>query len=392
MLLIKNGYIKTMAGEDIPHGNILIKDGKIVEVGRSISIDQNSDMEVIDAMGQLVMPGIIEPHSHIGITEEKKGMEGDDCNETVEPITPYLRAIDGINTMDAAFHSAIRAGMTSALVGPGSSNVVGGQFAFIKLHGRVIDDMIVKAPAAMKISFGENPKKNYGDNGKLPSTRMTIAAMLREELFHGVNYVKKKDQALQNGEEFENDFRLECWEPVIRGEIPLKAHVHRSDDIRTAIRIANEFGVRMTLDHCTEGHLIADEIAKSGFGAIIGPSLASRNKIEVQNASFKTAGLLNKAGVLVSLTTDHPVTLIHLLPICAGLAAKDGLGIEAAYRALTINAAIICEVDDRVGSLEVGKDADIAIFDRNPMETFCTTLYTIIDGEVVYNYKDDEDM
>lgn len=385
-MYIIGGTVRTMTGEVIENGCIHIVDGKIAEIGRreEIPLYPADGERVIEIGDGLVMPGIIEAHCHMGITEEKKGMEGDDCNETVNPVTPWLRAIDAINTMDAAFDDAVRAGITSAMIGPGSSNVVGGQFAFLKTKGRRVDDLIVKAPAAMKIAFGENPKVNYSGQGKSPSTRMAIAGMLREELTRAVAYQGRKQEAQKNGESFEADFALECWLPVLRGEIPLKAHVHRVDDIFTAIRIAKEFGLRMTLDHCSEGHLIAEELAAEGFPAIVGPDLASRSKIEVQNMAFKTAGILNKAGVKTAITTDHPVSLIASLPLCAGLAVKAGLPLEEGYRAITINAAEICGVADRVGSLEVGKDADIAIFTGNPMEIFTRTLYTIIDGKVVY--------
>lgn len=398
MLFIANGTLYPMAEgmpEKIENGSIAVQDGKILKIGNGFTYEDicrdygRTEQEkkadtYIDAGGNWVMPGIIEAHCHMGITEEKKGMEGDDCNETVNPITPHLRAIDAINSMDAAFDDALRAGITSAMIGPGSSNVVGGQFAFVKTKGRRIDDLIVLAPAAMKVAFGENPKVNYSGQGKSPSTRMAIAAMLREELTKAVDYQKKGEKG---GETFEKDFRYEAWIPVLEKKIPLKAHVHRVDDIFTAIRIAKEFDLEMTLDHCSEGHMIAEEIHQSDFPAIVGPDLASRNKIEVQNMAFKTAGILHAHGVKVAITTDHPVSLIASLPICAGLAVKAGLPLMEGLKAITINAAQICKVDDRVGSLEEGKDGDIVIFDGNPMEVFTNTLMTVIGGEVVYRNK-----
>lgn len=396
-MLIHSGHVMTMAGVEYPRGCVYIEDGKILEVAESVAAlkheraveaaawahkkTEPEEAGLIDASGCLVLPGLIEAHCHIGITEEKKGMEGDDCNEAVSPITPWLRGLDAVNTMDAAFDDAVRAGITSVMAGPGSANVVGGQFVFLKTKGRCIDGLIVKAPAALKVAFGENPKVNYSGMGKSPSTRMAIAGMLREALAEAVAYQRKKEKA---GEDFEPDFRLEPYLPVLQGEIPLKAHAHRADDIFTAIRIAREFGVKMTLDHCTEGHLIAEEIASSGFPAIVGPDLSSRSKIEVQNMAFKTAGILHRAGVTVAITTDHPVSLIQSLPICAGLSVKAGLPLKAGYEAITCNPARICGVWDRVGSLEAGKDADIAIFTGNPMETFTRTLCTIIDGQVAY--------
>ena len=381
MLTIIHGNIMTMAGKDYEDGFVQIRNGKITAVGDMADCPvQKGGDGVICANGNPVLPGIIEAHCHMGITEEKKGMEGDDCNESVEPITPYLRAIDAINPMDAAFDDALRAGITSAMVGPGSSNVVGGQFAFIKTHGRCIDRMIVKAPAAMKVAFGENPKVNFSGQNISPATRMAIAAMLREELFKAQEYQRKRKE----NPEQEKDFRYECWLPVLEGRIPLKAHVHRADDILTAIRIAKEFHLSMTLDHCSEGHLIAEEIKESGFPAIVGPDMASRNKIEVQNMAFKTVGILNKEGICTAITTDHPVSMIQFLPICAGLAVKSGLPPQDGLRSITINAARICGVSDRVGSLEPGKDGDVVIFDGNPLEVFTSALCTIIEGKVVY--------
>ncbi|NLX64201.1 MAG: amidohydrolase [Clostridiaceae bacterium] len=388
MLLIKNGRILTMAGPIYENGSILIDNKKIIKIGEEIDADENVLSEVIDASGCWVLPGLIESHCHVGIIEERKGFEGDDCNERNEPITPYLKAIDAINPMDSAFHNALSAGITGLMVGPGSSNVVGGQFAFIKTYGRSIDKMVVLEPAAMKIAFGENPKSNYDNKNKMPTTRMAIGAMLREELFEAKKYYIKKQNAKKNGDSFDEDFRKECWIPVLEKKIPLKAHVHRVDDILTAIRIAREYDLDLTLDHCTEGHLIAKEIKKSGFPAIIGPSLSTRNKIETKNADFKTPGILNKEGVTVAIMTDHPVTRIQDLVICAAFAAREGLGVEEGLKAITINAAKICRVDDRIGSLEVGKDADIAIFDGHPMDIFTRTLYTIINGEIVYRAKD----
>ncbi len=394
MLLIKNARIYTMARKEkfeiIPKGHIFVKDGKIDRIitnDYGLEAYDKEKVRVINAKGNIAMPGLIDAHSHIGIQEEKKGMEGNDSNETMEPVTPYLKAIDAVNAMDSAFENAVRAGITSVMTGPGSSNVVGGQFVFMKTRGRKTDDLIVLEPAAMKVAFGENPKRTYGDNGMMPSTRMTIAAMLREELHEAVLYKQEKDKAMQNGEEFEEDFRKECWLPVLEKKIPLKAHVHRVDDILTAIRIAKQFNLDITLDHCTEGHLIADEIVASGYPVIVGPTLASRNKIEVQYSDFKVPGVLARKGVKVAITTDHPVSLITSLGLCAGLAAKEGLGVEEGLRAITINAAEICRVAHRVGSLEVGKDADIVIYSGNPMETFTKTLYTIIDGNVVYEAK-----
>ncbi len=386
MIYIVGGKILTMAGDVWEKGYLCIENGKIRELGpmkdgAPFPLPANKNLTVINALGCLVMPGLIEAHCHMGITEEKKGMEGDDCNETVNPITPHLRAIDAINPMDAAFSNAVRAGITSAMIGPGSSNVVGGTFSFVKTFGRCIDDMVVLSPAAMKIAFGENPKVNYSGQEKSPVTRMAIAAMLREELFKAQRYYEQKCAGMKREKE---DFRLEPWIPVFEKKIPLKAHVHRADDIQTAIRIAEEFGLPMTLDHCSEGHLITEKVKESGFPAIVGPDLTSRNKIEVQNMAFKTVGILNQAGVKTAITTDHPVSLIQSLPICAGFAVKAGMEEMEALKSITIYPAQICRVDHRVGSLEPGKDADIAIFDGSPLKVETRTLCTMIEGVIVY--------
>lgn len=385
MLLINHAKVYTMENDVIyEDGYILCKDKKILETGARFADSSYygaKEIEEYDASGCIAMPGLLEAHCHVGITEEQKGMEGNDCNETTEPVTPQLRAIDAINPMDSAFKSAMEAGITGLMIGPGSSNVVGGQFAFVKTYGRCIDRMIVKAPAAMKVAFGENPKNNYGGQSMMPSTRMTIAAMLREELTDAREYARKKEQ---NDSGFAIDFCKESWLPVLRKEIPLKAHVHRTDDIQTAIRIAKEFDLDMTLDHCSEGHLISEEIKESGFPAIVGPAMTTRNKIEVKYVDFKTPGELAKAGVPVAITTDHPVTLIQHLPHCAGMAVKKGMAYMQALKAITINAARICRVDGRLGSLAPGKDADIAVFDGDPLSLQTNTVATIIDGSIVW--------
>ncbi len=390
-MYIVNGTIYTMDEQNtvIEKGAIRIKDGILAEIG-DITVHLTEGEKIIDAEGGLILPGLIEAHCHIGIQEEKKGMEGNDCNETVNPITPWLSAVDAVNPMDAAFGDAVRAGITCVQAGPGSANVVGGQFLVMKTYGRCIDQMVIKCPSAMKIAFGENPKVNYSGQNMSPVTRMAIAGMLRKELFEAKLYYEKRKASLEQGETFERDFTKECWVPVFEKKIPLKAHVHRADDIFTAIRIAKEFGLDMTLDHCSEGHIIAEYLAEAGYPAIVGPDLASRSKIEVQNAAFKTVGILQKAGVMTAVTTDHPVSLIQSLPLCAGLAVKAGLPFIEGLRAITINAAKIAGVENRVGSLEVGKDADISIFRSNPMEIMSETLYTIIDGVVVYDYRDNK--
>lgn len=379
MLLIQNGLLFTMETRDPIYADLLIDEGTIIEIKPSIAPTER--MQVLDAQGLQVYPGFIDAHSHIGIAQEKKTDQGDSTNEGTNPVTPCLRAIDAINPMDSAFHNALAAGITGVMVGPGSSNPIGGQFAFLKTHGRRVDDMVILAPAAMKLAFGENPMTNYGPNGNMPSTRMGIASLIREELFLARQYFDG------NPEGADRTFTMECYRELFQGRIPLKAHVHRADDIFTAIRIAKEFGLSLTLDHCTEGHLVAREIAESGFPAIVGPSLASRTKDEVAESDFKTPGILQKAGVTVALTTDHPVSRIQYLPLCAALAVKEGMEEWGALRAITIDAARICRVDHRVGSLTVGKDADIVIYDGSPLEIASTVRTTIINGEIVWSQR-----
>ncbi len=382
MLLIKNGHVKTMVGDDLKNGAVLIgDDGKILEVAPVI--EEKEGMTVIDAAGRLVTPGCVEAHCHIGVHNSAVRWEGMDFNEKSDPITPQVRAIDGINPMDETFLLAIQNGVTTACTGPGSANVVGGSFAAIKLVGKRVDKMIVKDPVAMKCAFGENPKGAYGQkNSKAPVTRMANASMLRELLYKAKNYVNEKDA----GKDPKFDLKLEAMIPVIRGEIPLKAHAHRADDIFTSIRIAKEFGIKLTLDHCTEGALIAEELAEEGYPAFVGPSFGSKSKIELRNKSFETAGVLHKAGVPISITTDAPVTPLETLPLCAGLAAAHGLPYEEAWRAITVNPAEQMGIGDRVGSLACGKDGDVVVWTADPLTTIGARAYvTVVDGKIAYS-------
>ena len=382
MLLIKNGNIKPIVGDEIPDGEILVgDDGKILALGKGLDAPEGT--EIIDAEGRLVTPGCVEAHCHIGLDNEAVGWEGADENEITDPITPQLRAIDSIYPQDEAFGQALRGGVTTACTGPGSANVVGGTFAVIKLAGKRADDMILKDPAAMKAAFGENPKRCYGKSGsKAPMTRMGVAALLRDLLMRTKKYAE--DKAGEKPPAY--DAKLEAMLPVIRGEIPLKVHAHRADDIFTAIRIAHEFDIKITLDHCTDGALIADELAKEGYPAFVGPSLGHKSKVELSHKAFETAGILHKAGVNVSIITDAPVIPLKYLPLCAGLAASAGLDMEEAWRAVTINPARQLGVAGRVGSLEVGKDADIVIWTADPLTRIGGEAYmTLVNGKVVYS-------
>ena len=381
MLLIKNGYIKPMVGQDIENGCVLIgDDGKIVAIAKEIK--EEAGYEIIDAEGRLVTPGCVDAHCHTGLHNEAVGWEGRDYNEIVDPLTPQMRAIDSINPLDESLPEALKGGVTTVCTGPGSANVVGGTFVAIKLYGKRVDKMIVKDPIAMKCAFGENPKRCYGQGAKkAPMTRMGTAALLRELLFKTRRYMEDK----ANGKNPGFDMKLESMIPVMEGKIPLKAHAHRADDILTAIRIAKEFGVKMTLDHCTDGSLIADELAEEGLPAFVGPSLGSKSKIELINKSFSTPAVLHEAGVPISIITDTPVIPQQYLPMCAGLAAKSGLAMEEAWKAITINPATQIGIGDRVGSLEPGKDADVVIWNEDPLVYLgAEANITIVDGKIVY--------
>ncbi len=383
MLLIKNAKIYTMAGDIIENGCILVEDGKIKEVGTDCVAPLDS--EVIDAVGMNVFPGFIDAHCHIGMWEEGIGFEGADGNEMTDPITPNMRAIDALNPRDEAFENAIKGGVTTAATGPGSANVIGGVFSVVKLHGNRIDDMIVKETLAMKCAFGENPKRVYNDKKMTPSTRMGTAAKLRETLAKTVEYRDKKAAAAGDASKMPTyDMKLEAMLPVINKEIPLKAHAHRADDIFTSIRIAKEFDVLLTLEHCTEGHLIADQLAKEGYPAIIGPSFGNKSKFELNQKTFDTPGIMHKAGVKIAIMTDSPVIPLEYLPMCAALAHKAGLDEMEALKCISINAAEILGVDDRIGSIAVGKDADLVIWNGHPFDLQATVSHTLVNGKVVY--------
>lgn len=383
MVLIKNGKILTMAGETLEEGCILVKNGKIIAIDKVI---EEENAQVIDAQGHYVLPGFIDAHCHLGMWESGIGFEGADGNEASDPVTPHLRGIDAINPMDENFEEArALGGVTLVASGPGSANVVGGQFAAIKTYGQVVDEMIVKEPIAMKIAFGENPKRFYGTRNISPTTRMGTAGELRNILFKAKDYQERlKASQEDSSKKPAFDFKLEALQPLLNKEIHLKAHAHRADDIVTAIRIAKEFDLKMTLEHCTEGHLIPDYIKQEGFEAIVGPSFGAKTKFELQNKTFETPSILAKAGVKIAIMTDSPVIPLHHLNMCAALAMKAGLSEDDALKAITINAAEILELDHRVGSLAVGKDADIVIWDQHPFDLQALPLLTMIDGRIVY--------
>lgn len=385
MLLLKNGNVMTMAGPAFV-GDVAIENGKIVAVGQSLSY---SDAEVRDVTGMTVMPGIVDPHCHIGMWEDAMGFEGADGNECTNPITPELRAIDAINPYDRCFEEAAAGGVTTCVTGPGSANVIGGQFVAIKTYGDSVEDMVLRFPVAVKAAFGENPKRVYNGKNQTPSTRMATAALMRKALVEAQEYNEKLEKGKADPEKMpERNLGKEILARVIRRELPMKIHAHRADDILTAIRICREFKLRYTLDHCTEGYLITDKLKEAlgedCEGIIVGPLLTDRSKIELKNLSFKAPKVLEQAGIEYAMMTDHPVTPEQYLPICTAIAVREGASEEGALKAITINAAKITGIADRVGSIEVGKDADIAVFSGHPFDFRSRCVLTLVNGKVAH--------
>ena len=381
MICIKNGTIHTAVDPQPFTGDILIGGGKILKIASHIDDDYE---QLIEAAGLNIYPGFVEAHCHTGLDGYGNGVPGQDTNEWNDPVVPQLRAIDGINPMDPCFEMAAKAGITCFATGPGSSDAIGGTFAAVKPMGKRIDNMILKYPIAMKCAFGENPKRVYQDSRI--KTRMNVAALLRETLFKTKEYLARKEAAQGDITKMPAfDMKLEAMIPVIQRELPLKCHAHRCDDILTVLRIAKEFDIKVTLDHCTDGEIIKKQIKDSGFAAIVGPSLTHKSKYELANKSFKTPYELYKEGILIAITTDSPVVPQEYLPLCAGLAMKEGLPEIEAVKAITINAAKILGLDERIGSLKVGKDADMVICDGSILDPQTTVYHTIIDGEIVYS-------
>lgn len=382
MIAIKNGKVLTMDDKVYENGDVLMDKGKILAVGEDLDIP--GDAEIIDAKGMWVMPGIVDAHCHIGMWEDGIGFEGSDGNEAINPVTPDLRAIDGINPEDNCFREARESGITSVVTGPGSANVIGGQFAALKTYGRCVEDMVFKEPIALKVAFGENPKRVYNGQQKSPSTRMATAAILRNNLIKAQEYKRKLEKGKQDPDKIpDRDLKMEIIVKVLNREIPLKAHAHRADDILTAIRIAKEFNLDLTLDHCTEGHRISDYLLEENAKVIVGPLFSDRSKVELKNMTFKAPGILSRAGVKIAMMTDHPVIPIQYLPVCAAIAVKEGMDEMEALKSITINAAEITGIDDRVGSIKPGKDGDVVIYDGHPLDFRSKVHWVFINGYAV---------
>jgi imidazolonepropionase-like amidohydrolase len=389
---IVGGFVVPITAEPIDGATILIQDGKIATIGAGLDIP--ADARVIDAAGRWVLPGFIEAHGHVGVHEEGEGWAGSDSNELTEPVTAQVRAVDAINPADLGFRDAISGGVLAVNVNPGSGNPIGGQTAALKCWGRTVDEMLLRAPAGMKSALGENPKRVYGERKQSPSTRLGTAAVIRGALVDAANYQARLDAEQRKSEAdrkpVDRDLKLEALGMVLRREIPWRQHCHRADDIATALRIAAEFGYDLVIDHGTEAHLLADILAAKDIPVIIGPLFTSRSKVELRNRSLANPGKLAAAGVTIAITTDHPVVPINFLAHQAALSVKHGLDRDTALRALTINPARIVGIDDRLGSLEPGKDADLVIWSGDPLDVLSRVTRALVDGEEIYRFEDGE--
>jgi imidazolonepropionase-like amidohydrolase len=389
MLAILNGTLYTITHGIVEGGALLIDgDGRIVAVGAGISPPEGA--EVIDAAGLNIFPGFVDAHTHLGVWEEGVGRAFWDGNEATDPVTPHVRALDAINPRDQGLADARGVGVTTVCVTPGSANAICGQAVVIKTAGQVVDRMVVRQPAGLKMALGENPKSVYKPRDKMPSTRMGTAALIREALVNAQHYLEKQARAASDPDKEppDEDLKLEALALALRREVPARIHAHRADDILTALRLGQEFGLQVVVEHCTEGHKVAAELAEAGVPAMVGPSLSSRSKMELQELSFATPAELARAGVTVALISDHPFVPIQYLPLCGGLAVREGLDEEAALRAITLTPAEILGVAGRVGSLEAGKDADLAFYRGHPFyDVQARCLLTLVQGQSVHDVR-----
>ena len=384
---IVGGRVVPVEGEPIEGGIVLLRDGKIAAVeGPGFTVP--ADVAVVDATGKWVLPGFIDAHAHVGVSEEAEGWAGQDTNERTDPVTAQVRALDAINPADLGLRDAITGGVLAVNVNPGSANPIGGQTAAIKCWGRTVDEMVLREPAGLKSALGENPKRVYGERNETPSTRLGTAAVIRGAFVAAQNYQAKLAASASSAERpvVERDLKLEALSRVLRREIPWRQHCHRADDIATAMRMAREFGYDLVIDHGTEAHLLADQIAASSIPVIIGPLFTSRSKVELRNRSLANPGRLAAAGVTIAITTDHPVVPIHFLIHQATLAVKEGLDPVTALRAVTIHPARIIGCAARIGSLLVGKDADLVIWSGDPLDVMSRAERAFIDGREIYRY------
>lgn len=381
MLLLKNARLFTMEGKGyIENGDVLMDGKKIVTVGENLSAE---DAQVIDAKGKYAMPGIVDAHCHIGLWEDTIGSAGADGNEATDPVTPHLHGIDSVNPADRSFQEALEHGVTTVSTGPGSANVIGGLFVGMHTYGKCVEDMIIKEPLALKTAFGENPKRVYGGKSRMPSTRMATAAVFREAFVAAQDYARK----MANEDESkrpDRDLKKEVLAQALSGQLLVKSHAHRADDIITALRLGREFGLRQTIDHCTEGYLILEDLKRYNAKCILGPLLSERSKIELGNMTFKAPAAFCKAGVPFALMTDHPVIPLHYLMVEAALCVREGLPEYEALKAITINAADVVDLAHEVGSLKAGKTADIAIYDGHPLDVRSHVTMVVAGGEVVF--------
>jgi imidazolonepropionase-like amidohydrolase len=389
---IVGARVVPVTGEPVDGGTVLFNGGKITAVGGP-DLAVPADADVVDAAGKWVLPGFIDAHAHVGVSEEAEGWAGRDVNEMTKPVTAYVRAIDAINPADQGFRDAIGGGVLAVNVNPGSGNPIGGQTAAIKCWGRLVDEMVLREPSGLKSALGENPKRIHGEKNQTPSTRLGTAAVIREAFVQAGNYLAKlataENQPPSERKPVDRDLGLEALAKVLRREIPWRQHCHRADDIATAMRIAREFGYELVIDHGTEAHLLADLLAEQSIPVIIGPLFTSRSKVELRNRSLANPGRLAAAGVTIAITTDHPVVPIHFLIHQASLAVKEGLDRETALRAITINPARILGVDDRLGSLEPGKDADLVVWSGDPLDVNSRAEHAYLDGREIYFYDYD---
>ncbi len=384
-MVLKNVRIWTRHGQ-IERGYIATQGKKIADIGLMKNFT-GTDEEVIDAAGCTAYPGFIDGHCHLGMFGDSIGFEGDDGNEDTDPCTPQLRAVDAVNPQDRGFAEALAAGITTVVTGPGSANTIGGQFCALKTRGRFVDEMIVRAPVAMKMALGENPKSTYNEKSQTPTTRMATAAVIREQLFKARRYLEDLEQAAvdEDCDPPEYDIKCEALLPVLRRELPVHIHAHRADDIATAVRICREFGLRYVLVHCTEGHLLADYLAGEEASAVCGPIINHRSKPELAGFTMENAAILSRNGVPVSICTDHPEIPVDFLVISAGLCVREGLPFDKAIEGITYIPAVQSGIADRVGSIEKGLDADLVLFRGNPLSLDAKPVLVMIDGEIVHN-------